>query len=226
MVIYVSGCITFGLALLGISSIGEKMTVLLEGFRQPNLYEQYFLLPQLVAVCQVAEVPIPALYIRDCGGVNARAIGRHSVVLNSGAVNKVPLEELRGILAHELGHLVNNDTARLNVVYMLNMVGNLTAFISAPITSDSADYIPFLLAPFILLIWVLRLFQVALLWFLRFGDLAVGRKEELRADNYAKDLGYGEGLAQYIRKQFEFKNQNIWYLTHPPKQVRLDNLAK
>lgn len=226
MVMYVSGCITFALILLGLSSIGERMAVTMLDYRLPNIYEQYFILPQLTAVCQVAEVPIPALYINECLGHNARALGRHSIIVNSGVVDKIPLEELRGILAHELGHLEHKDTARLHMIFWLNFVGNCTAFIAAPMTSeDNFEELPIILAPFIFMVWVVRIIQVILLWFLDLGDLAVGRKEELRADQYAKDLGYGEGLAQYLRKQGEFKNQSDLFRTHPPKQVRLDNLT-
>lgn len=225
MVMYVSGCITFALILLGISSIGERLAVAMEGYRKPDIYEQYFILPQLAAVCQVAEVPIPALYINDCRGVNARAIGRHTIVVNSGAVNKIPLEELRGILAHEIGHLVYKDSARLHIIYMLNVVGNCTAAISRPMTSPDEDGTPIILLPFVVLVWFLRIIQVTLLSILKLGDLAVGRREELRADQYAKKLGYGEGLSQYLRKLPDFhKNQSILYKTHPPKQLRIKRL--
>ena len=61
------------------------------------------------------------------------------------------------------------------------------------------------------------------------GVLSVGRNEEFRADAYAKQLGYGEGLAKSLERyrSYERKIEGIWAAmcrTHPPVEERIKRL--
>ena len=228
MVLLISGYITLGLIIIGLTSIGEKITVFLEGFRKPTLEEQYYILPHLYEVCKTAKKPLPLLYIQDCNGINAMAIGRHSVIVSSGVIGKVQPDELCGLLAHELGHLVNRDTVRLNAIYYLSLLGNLlVAIIIGLIIAlkyDESDEI--IHSPLLLIVGLLKGIQFLVQLFLKLGDYTICRREELRADNYAKDLGYGEGLSKFLKRGFEYKNKSSMFSTHPSNKVRLDNLAR
>lgn len=227
-VLLISGYITMGLIIIGLTSIGERITVYLKDFRKPTIEEQYYIMPHLYAVCEAANKPLPMLYIQDCRGINAMAIGRHSVIVTSGVVGKVKSDELCGLLAHELGHLIYKDTVRLNAIYYLNLLGNLSVAIAAGLIIGMTDegkneYIP---TPLLLIVGLLKVVQFLVQLFLKLGDYSICRREELRADSYAKDLGYGEGLARFLKRGFEYKTRSSFFSTHPTKKIRLENLAR
>ena len=65
-------------------------------------------------IALAAGVPVPAVYVlRDEDGINACAIGGKledsAVAATAGAVELLTRDELQGVVAHEIGHLVNGD---------------------------------------------------------------------------------------------------------------------
>ena len=76
------------------------------------------------------------------------------------------------------------------------------------------------------------------MWFLR-GGLGVRllgpawavwwREREYAADHYAKNLGYGEELAEYLEEGPLFFDRPVPFIwaslhTHPPVELRIDRL--
>jgi heat shock protein HtpX len=61
-----------------------------------------------------AGLPMPRLYVLPQEAPNAFATGRNAhhaaVAVTQGALRLLPPEELRGVIAHELGHVANGDT--------------------------------------------------------------------------------------------------------------------
>jgi heat shock protein HtpX len=61
-----------------------------------------------------AGIPMPALYVISSDAPNAFATGRNpshaAVAVTSGIVRTLSPAELRGVIAHELGHVANRDT--------------------------------------------------------------------------------------------------------------------
>jgi heat shock protein HtpX len=74
--------------------------------------------PQLFRIVreltQRAQIPMPAVYLIDSDTPNAFATGRNpshaAVAVTSGIVRMLSAAELRGVIAHELGHVANRDT--------------------------------------------------------------------------------------------------------------------
>jgi heat shock protein HtpX len=74
--------------------------------------------PQLHAIverlAQRAQIPTPALYIIPSEAANAFATGRDpehaAVAVTEGIMRILPQDELEGVLAHELTHILNRDT--------------------------------------------------------------------------------------------------------------------
>jgi Zn-dependent protease with chaperone function len=76
-----------------------------------------------------AGLPVPALYVLPAdAGINAFAAGfapdRSVVAVTRGALDELTRDELQGVVAHELSHVLNGD-ARLNL-QLLALVGGLT----------------------------------------------------------------------------------------------------
>lgn len=61
-----------------------------------------------------AKIPMPGVYIVPSQGANAFATGRDpehaAVAVTEGILNILPEDELEGVLAHELTHIINRDT--------------------------------------------------------------------------------------------------------------------
>lgn len=78
--------------------------------RQPRLYNL------TAGLCELAELPVPRLYVVDSPAVNAFAAGRDparsAVVVTGGLLDALSRVELEGVVAHELAH-VRNHGARL-----------------------------------------------------------------------------------------------------------------
>jgi heat shock protein HtpX len=82
---------------------------------QPVTREQA---PQLYGMverlAQQAEIPMPGVYVIPSPAANAFATGRDpehaAVAVTQGIMQMLPAEELEGVLAHELTHIMNRDT--------------------------------------------------------------------------------------------------------------------
>lgn len=64
-------------------------------------------------MCQRNNIILPELYYIECNALNAFATGRNqknaAVVVTSGLLKTVPLDEISGIVGHELSHIVHKD---------------------------------------------------------------------------------------------------------------------
>jgi Zn-dependent protease with chaperone function len=77
-----------------------------------------------------AAIPVPRLYVMDGeSGINAFAAGRNPeeavVAVTRGALQQLSRDELQGVFAHELSHVLNADM-RLNL-RLMSLIGGLTA---------------------------------------------------------------------------------------------------
>jgi heat shock protein HtpX len=83
-----------------------------------------------------AELPQPKLYLIDTPQPNAFATGRNpanaAVAVTSGLVRSLSREELAGVIAHELAHIRNHDTAIMTVTATfagaISMLANFALF--------------------------------------------------------------------------------------------------
>jgi heat shock protein HtpX len=108
-----------GLAMAAVTNFGSWFysdKIALSAYRaQPISREQapeiYDMVERLAAK---AEIPMPGVYLVPGAAANAFATGRDpehaAVAVTEGIVNILPAEELEGVLAHELTHIINRDT--------------------------------------------------------------------------------------------------------------------
>jgi heat shock protein HtpX len=84
-------------------------------------------LPQLEAMvadlADRAQVPVPRLYLIPSNAPNAFATGRNpqhaAVAVTEGLLAELPAEEVRGVLAHEFGHIKNRDILVSTIAAMI-----------------------------------------------------------------------------------------------------------
>lgn len=112
---------------IALSPIGEWILRLIEGARPIKTQaEREYLIPIFEEVYEDAQrvhtnlSPNINLYITDTMEVNAYAMGRTTIAITQGALKTFSPDQLRGVLAHELGHIAHGHTKAL----LLNVVGN------------------------------------------------------------------------------------------------------
>ncbi|CQR73269.1 hypothetical protein SOV_50500 [Sporomusa ovata DSM 2662] len=193
------------------------------------------------------------LFVSDEKLPNAFALGRNTVCVTKGLLNLSATSSIAGVLAHEAGHLHFGDSQRLAIAITVNQLGilaynvlNLLArivnglgqgsvCIGSGFSRSGGGVFAMIGAIWSLFALVARLILQAFCFVSQLSmDLsikAVGRNEEFRADLFAKNIGYGQPLAKFLRRieALESAPQNIWqvlYRTHPPTAERIDRLEK
>ena len=157
--------------------------------------------PELYAIVQTlaqkANIPMPRLYILPELALNAFATGRGpshaAVAATAGIVAAMDREELEGVLAHELSHVINRDTLVSTVAATL---GGAISFLAHPFLfrgrSDRDNSSNALVALVVMIVAPLAAMLIR---------LAVSRSREYGADaSGARLVGYPDGLARALRK--------------------------
>lgn len=191
------------------------------------------------------------LLIDESTHLNASAIGHDTISVTRGMVEQMTDTEIKGILAHEIGHLKSKDplvgAAFVMAAYLPNGIGYLFRWTGAAfrrmnrisrvatfvsiLLSGYFLYLEQLLLPAVLLWCYVKLFSVVEKWFL-FLLRQVSRYNEYKQDDYAFRLGFGPELRQALYKlTLEGPQQvNRWCVlkedTHPVIYNRIRKLER
>jgi heat shock protein HtpX len=145
-----------------------------------------------------AGIPMPRLYVIPDPALNAFATGRSpshaAVAATEGILRALNRDELEGVLAHELSHVINRDTLTSTVAATLagaiTWLAHMAYFL--PVGRDRDDGPN----PLVALLTVLLAPLAAMLI-----QLAVSRSREYEADaSGARLVGHPEGLAGALSK--------------------------
>jgi heat shock protein HtpX len=146
-----------------------------------------------------AGIPMPRLYVIPDPALNAFATGRSpshaAVAATEGILRAMSRDELEGVLAHELSHVLNRDTLTSSVAATLagaiSWLARMAYFMPMGRSRDDdgpnplVGLLTLLLAPFAAMLI----------------QLAVSRSREYEADaSGARLVGHPEGLANALRK--------------------------
>ncbi len=233
------------LAGLSLTPVAESITRFFFGCRRPTREEMALIEKPWKTVLQASGLinkkNKPELFISDQPFPNAFAVAIRTVCITRGFLKIGTPVEIAGVLAHEVGHLVNGDTKRRMIASVINSAGNVANWILITIVTilgigGQITGIITRQSSMVIFSWLLGLtviFFKACLWVLQWlvhiGFLAVGRKEELAADDFAKNVGFANGLISYLRKVegLDVQPTGAWAAlsqTHPPIPVRIDRL--
>ena len=196
-----------------------------------------------------ASVPTPSLYLIPEQGINAFAAGKSNenaiVAITEGALNSFSRTELSGVIAHEIGHIVNQDI-KLNIQISAFVFGFTALFFLARFIFYNAMYnrrmdgraklVMFAMAAVIAIIGALTV------WMGRILQAAMSRQREYLADASAVQFTrYPEGLVQAFEvlenggKSTKMENPSSkeyahammfgiggeLFATHPPLRARI-----
>ena len=205
---------------------------------------------QLVAeLAQRAQLPMPRVYVIPDSSPNAFATGRNpshaAVAATEGILQVLDREELAGVLAHELAHVLNRDVLVTTVAAMIGAAITAVAhFLQFSwLFGGDEDESPLGIIGTIAAILIAPIAAMIL-------QLAVSRQREYLADaTAARMLGTGEPLAQalenldrgrqalpmqvnpatealYIVNPFNGKGMTALFSTHPPLEERVARLRE
>ena len=161
--------------------------------------------PQLYRLVEnlaiTAGIPTPKVYIIDDPAANAFATGltpeRASVSVTTGLLEILDKQELEGVIAHEIGHIINYDI-RLNcLAFGLMMLAGLTVDFTFNMVAfgdnrSNRDPRVFMI---MLAVSIVSIIAIKLIFF------AISRQREYLADATGSDLTrYPQGLADALIK--------------------------
>jgi Zn-dependent protease with chaperone function len=236
-----------GLIALAFTPAGEWWFRLTNGLREPSDAERAALEPLLAEVAGRASLGFrPRLFVWPVQGINACAVGLETVAVTPDLM-RCPEEMVKGVLAHELGHLKNGDTKILAIAYVMNAVGSLAAWaITAVVAAigavqalagslsrheGQAFFNVGMGVGLALIAWWLRFVAWALKQVLELSFRAVGRAQEYEADAFAARAGYRDGLLAFLRLIEAERPPRTGlaaalYATHPSPRARIERLMR
>jgi heat shock protein HtpX len=198
------GGMTIALVLAAVMNLvslfwSDKIVLSMYGAKPVGREEAPDLYAIVEKIAQKAGIPMPRLYVIPDAALNAFATGRSpshaAVAATAGILRALNREELEGVLAHELSHVLNRDTLVSTVAATLaGAISNLAHFAYfMPVGSRDDDDRGGPLGGLLALI----LAPIAAMLI----QLAVSRSREYGADaSGARLVGYPDGLISALRK--------------------------
>jgi heat shock protein HtpX len=248
----VSFLIVVGLAFLFNSSAGQWFLRLLSGARKTIAREDAKLNPIIGQVQKAIEAKhgLKPLNVRvmvvDNPIPNAFAIGKCTLVVSMAMYETSTDAQIAGVMAHEFGHLHHGDSQKLSIALGVSVVSMTVAMLASAIAtvieafsrlfSAAKGEAGLFMSIFGFIFSFMALFFVAFVYagngMLKFAMLFVGRKQEYKADKFAIQAGFGDGLLSFLDKlkDMEFEApKNLFsrlYATHPPTMLRIGEVEK
>ncbi|MCL2670726.1 MAG: M48 family metalloprotease [Clostridiales bacterium] len=167
------------------------------------------------------------LFLRNVSDINAFAVGKRTVCLTKGALSFMDDEEIKGLIAHELGHLSKRHSMALQLItvgsFPFTLIVRFIHLLLDPLDrNENTFYYGLLKTLKKVLLFPLRLLEYLMMY--------NSRINEYGADEYAFTLGYGEGLLSALYKLSDMSgNDNESLLSilsnsHPHLYKRIERL--
>jgi len=204
--------VVYGISMsIALSPVGEVILRFSEGCRLPATeQEKNYLLPLFEEVYKSAKQVNPSLnngiklYIMDAMYVNAFAIGRTTIAVTRGAVETFNSDELKGILAHELGHMTYGHTKALLLSNIGNFMFTVIVWISRLLLKIAQFFAELTARMNVagLALWIIAFMakiyvEVIVFLFINLSEMLLSlnsRANEYEADKFSYVIGFGKEL--------------------------------
>lgn len=174
------------------------------------------------------------LYICFDDAVNAFALGKNTICVHNGLFDMCD-EEIKGILAHEFGHLANRDTLFSLALVAGNMLVSGIFLFCRLVIFFFAFLVNIVLRGRALFLYIVinAIFSFIMFLWTMVGSIFISvgsRADEYKADLYADELGFGKGLADALRLLGSMESKNKMGIfeainsTHPKTSKRIEKL--
>jgi Zn-dependent protease with chaperone function len=215
----------------------EKSICLMNTGRSPRWDEKQYLEGIMADIEAAAGKPLGIdVYVSNYPQPNAAAMGRHSIVVMRSLMQYLDRNELRGVLAHEVGHLAHRDTIWGLLRYSVSTTGQIAInfLVIISYAGSLLAFIPVVGLVFVWIVFVINLLIAALQYLLRLPaqilSLCGSRRVEYEADAFAVSLGYGSDLYSALLKISRLEpERNLTQRvlsTHPLTRDRLKRIQK
>ena len=218
---------SIGMTLVGYYN-GDKVAIWTAGAVEINKEQNPYLVRIVENLCITAGLPMPRVFIMQDPAINAFATGHDpknaSIVVTTGAIEKLENEELEGVLAHELSHIGNYDVRFMMLIAVLVGIISLLAhwfvrfsFFGGRRSSNDRSNAGAIFMLIGIVLSILAPIAAVLI------QLSVSRKREYLADASGAQLTrYPEGLARALEK-IEQENAAIEHPTNATAHLYIAN---
>ena len=211
----INGCIgiaiNLAITLISLSPIGEAYVRMKEKVQKMELTGDtagiYAIFDEVYAAAKEKYPKIGdkiKLYYKPSEEVNAYALGHRTVIVTHGLINSMNADMIKGVLAHEFGHIASGDSdlklgisVSNSILLIFTVIINfIISFISLALGFSSKKASGWILGRIVGTIGVFLVTLVYGIW-TKIGMLlvnATSRKDEYAADAFAVDCGYGANL--------------------------------
>lgn len=190
--------LVLGVAIVGFTYwCSDRLAIRAAGAHEVTDQEEHDLLETVRSLADRAEIPMPRVYVSPSPQPNAFASGRSPkkavVCVTEGLLSSSPPAELRGVLAHEIGHIANRDiligSVAAAIATGISFVANMALW-AGMFGGDGEDGPPL---PVLLVTALLAPIAASIL------QMTLSRSREFEADRAAAELtGDPEALAQAL----------------------------
>ncbi len=249
--------IGFGGAFISLAFSKQMARAMLdcEQITQPRSHAEHVIYGSVQEIAQRLHITMPEVWVYNSPDPNAFATGptknNAMVAVSTGLLQNLKEEEVKGVLAHEMGHVFNGDMFTTTVLagLMNTFVYYISNFVSQMIAQPSQDREEGSAGNPILAIVVYFFLQIVLSFL---AMIVIGwhsRRREFAADAfsarvYGKQsmIGALQGIDRWVnRAQFEYSNQDALatmkiagkssgimhlFATHPPIEERIAALER
>ena len=172
------------------------------------------------------------IFLKEDPAPNAFATGRKTVCITSGLLQQ-PKGQIKGVLAHEFGHLAHKDTDLILLVVVGNFfITAVMTFIKAMIiiTQVIMAFVSKDFSEVLISMLTLIFINVAMWIWTKIGVLLVmksSRSNEYEADGFAFQLGYANDLCEFLDTVCVSEKAGVFAAlasTHPDKNDRIARL--
>lgn len=249
--------IGFGGAFISLAFSKQMARAMLdcEQITQPRSHAEQTIYGSVQEIAQRLHITMPEVWIYNSPDPNAFATGPSKnnamVAVSTGLLQNLKEQEVKGVLAHEMGHVFNGDMFSTTVLagLMNTFVYYISNFVSQMIAQPSQDReegsagnpILAMVVYFFLQIVLSFLAMIVIGWHSRRREFAA---DAFSAKVYGKDsmIGALRGIDRWVnRAQFEYASQDALatmkiagkssgfmhlFATHPPIEERIAALER